>query len=153
MDIPLISQLVGKQGFELMCWDDRYAKGVWAVCLPGFYQAQAVRDSSEDGDLDMTPATEYLLDSSWLPVVTGANLGNALTKLEARLAALEPSQLERHSDWRVATYEALSHLMEVRRESTGYGHTDGKFRALPKDFAVIARAVDRSRTKDGGVTW
>jgi len=153
MNIALISHLVGKHGFELMCWDDRYSKGVWAVCLPGFYQAQAVRNASEDGDLDMIPATEYVLESSWLPVVTGANLEDALTRLEDRLAGLDSSQLVRDSDWGIASNEALTHLMDVRRASKGYGGTDGKFRPLPKDYALIARAVDRWRSVGGDIAW
>ncbi|WP_454885409.1 hypothetical protein [Sphingomonas oryzagri] len=137
-----------------MCWDDRYSKGIWAVCLPGFSQCQAVRDASEDGDLDMIAATEYLLESSWLPVITGTRtLLDSLSLLEARLATLDASQLSKDSDWSVASYAALEHFMEVRRAENGLRVGDGVFRQLPADFSIIARGVERQRKEGGDVAW
>jgi hypothetical protein len=136
-----------------MSWNDRYSKGVWAACMPGFYQCQAVRDASEDGDADMIPATEYLLESTWLPVVTAENLVDGLSSLEARIALLDESQLTRDSDWIIASQEAMTHFMEVRR-AADYGRTDGKFRPLPQEFSAVARIVESRRTKGGsGAMW
>lgn len=155
MNLARTSLLVEKLGFELMCWDDRYSKGVWAVCLQGYSRCQAVRDASEDGDLDMFPATEYLLESSWLPVVTGRTLLDALSLLEARLGALDASQLSKDSDWSVASYAALDHFLEVREACVGKGYsgTDAAFRPLPADFSGIARSVELQRKEGGDITW
>lgn len=157
MNYPLISRLVDKSGFELMCWSDRYSKGVWAVCLPGYNDAQTVRDVSEDGDLDMIPATGYLLECEWLPVVTGRDLGSAMAQLESRLSRLQPDQLEsRNSDWCVATSQAMQHLKDVSSASSAYGSLQGgyrQYRALPPDYTVVSRALEHQLRKGGEVIW
>ena len=67
----LIDKLVTKDGFAMQAWDDRYSKGVWVALAPSEYDVDVIRDLSSAGDLDMIPATDFVLDSEWLPVVTG----------------------------------------------------------------------------------
>ena len=137
--LPALSRLIQQHGFELMCWDDRYSRGIWAVCLPGYNQCQAVRDASEDGDLDMIPATDFLLDCGWLPVVTGRTLFGALSSLESRLLQLGSEQQQRGSAWCTATNKALEHLQLIRRSSQRYGDSMGRYRVLPEDFHQVAQ--------------
>lgn len=80
-----INFLVAKRGFTLKVWEDRYSKGVWAVCTPVPYDGDAIYEASEDGDIAMSAATDYVLSTEWLPVVTGPSVIEALTKLEERL--------------------------------------------------------------------
>lgn len=154
MNLPLISLLVEKHGFQLLCWDDRYSKGIWAACMPWLQQAQDVSDASDTGDSDMIPAMEYLQDCDWLPAVTGGTLVAALARLEERLATIGEAQLNRESDWTSAVCAAMEHMDDVQdaAEKTD-GFTDGRYRPLPKDFMAVARAVDHQRVHGGEVTW
>jgi len=129
-----INLLVSKHDFTLKVWDDRYSKGLWAVCTPIQYQADEIQEASYAGDLDMIPATEYVLSTEWLPVVTGASLSEALGALEERLSSFDDTEIGRGTAWGIGVWDTLEHLRDVRRESKDYGDTDGHFRALPKTF-------------------
>jgi hypothetical protein len=132
-----INLLVSKHNFSLKVWDDRYSKGLWAVCTPNQWQADVIQEASEDGDLDMIPATEYVLATEWLPVVTAPSLLEALSALEDRLASLGDAELCRSSTWGTGVWDALEHLRDVRRASANYGGTDGHFRALPVTLQTL----------------
>lgn len=132
-----INLLVSKHNFTLKVWDDRYSKGLWAVCTPNQWQADEIQESSEDGDLDMIPATEYALSTEWLPVVTAPSLSEALGALEERLASLGDAELGRSTTWATGVWDALEHLRDVRRESTGYGGSDGRYRELPVTLQAL----------------
>lgn len=134
---PLIDALVTKHGFALESWDDRYSKGVWAVLSPSEDLTGDIMAASSDGDLDMIPATGYVLGTDWLPVVTGESFVQALNLLEARLATLPPEMIGRGTDWSNAVLDALSNLREVRRQSGEYGASDGKFTPLPQRTAEM----------------
>lgn len=153
---PLTSRLVAKNGFVLQCWDDRYSKGIWAVCLPQSDYCEDVNSASSAGDLDMLPATDYLLDSDadWLPIAVGNDLMDALEKLEARLTQIDFSQFQADSDWMKAVFAALDHFSEVTNDAAhDYGGMYDKFRKLPKDFTVISKAVQRQRNGGGEAKW
>ena len=109
--------------------------------------------ASGSGDLDMMPATDYLLACKWLPVVVGETLVEALKKLEARLKELDDSQLKDKSDWMVATFAVMNHLEKVREASNDYGGTEGKYMQLPEDFRHVARAVERHQEKGDKLKW
>lgn len=132
-----IDALITKHDFAFQSWNDRYSKGVWACLAPNEYLLDTVRESTSDGDSDMTPATEYFMYTDWLPLVTGSTFVEALTELEKRLAALPLGQLCRGSDWSGAVFEALEHLRDVRSSSSSYGGTDGKFNKLPETWAEV----------------
>ena len=139
-----INLLVTKHDFTLKVWNDRYSKGLWAVCTPNQFQADEIQEASEDGDLDMIPATEYVLSTQWLPVVVAPSLLEVLSALEDRLASLGEAELDRATTWRTGVWDALEHLRDVRRESKDYGGTDGRFRALPVTLQSVRElaAVD-----------
>ncbi len=139
MSFERIDLLVTKHDFTFQAWDDRYSKGVWVVCTPNAYQADAIRESSEDGDLDMIPCTEYVLGTDWLPVEIGRSLVEAMTTLEARLSRLPSDQVVRDSSWTAAVWGALEKLQDVRRESATYGGTDGRLEPLPTYFAAVGQ--------------
>lgn len=132
-----IDRLVTKNGFTLKAWDDRYSRGVWVVCTQLQYQADEIQEASEDGDLDMIPATGYVLSTDWLPVVTGATLMAAMAALEARLASLGEDDLTRESPWGSAVWSALEHLRDVRRDATEYGSSEGRFQSLPETLSAL----------------
>ncbi|WP_126284837.1 hypothetical protein [Burkholderia stagnalis] len=119
-----INTLVSKRGFTLKAWDDRYGKGIWAVCTPLPYHGDEICEASSDGDLDMIPATEYVLSTEWLPIETGKNLVEALTALEERLAKFSDAALSNGSWWSMAVWDALEHFRDVR-------HSRGDFAELP----------------------
>lgn len=104
---------------------------------PAEYLTGDIMSSSSDGDLDMIPATEFVLSTEWMPVVTGRTFLESMSELENLLEALPPEMLERRSAWTVAVTEALQHLRGVQEENKGYGATDGKFVALPETFAQV----------------
>lgn len=132
---PLIDKLVTKDGFALQAWDDRYSKGVWVALAPGENALDIVRDLSSAGDLDMIPATDFILDSEWLPAVTGRTLIDAMMQLEARLGSLPIEQIARTSDWAGAVSDALDYLLRAKHHCRGYGAMDGKLQSLPKEFS------------------
>ncbi|MFK4706070.1 hypothetical protein ABIC83_002909 [Roseateles asaccharophilus] len=154
MNLPLVSLLVEKQNFQLLCWDDNYGKGIWAVCMPWLRQAQDVNDAAEAGDSEMIPATEYLQECEWLPAVTGETLLAALQRLEDRLASIGEAQMHRQSDWTSAVCAAMEHMDDVQKAAEKRnGFTDGHYRPLPKDFMVVARAAAHQHKHGGEVTW
>lgn len=131
---PLIDKLVTKESFALQAWDDRYSKGVWIGIVPSENGLDIVRDLSSAGDLDMIPATDFILDAEWLPILTGRTLIEAMTELEARLSALPPEQVARSSDWSGAVSDALDYLRRANDECRGYGAMDGRLQPLPKVY-------------------
>ncbi len=140
----LIDALISKQGFVLESWDDRYGKGVWVALSPAEYLTGDIMSSSSDGDLDMIPATEFVLSTEWMPVVTGRTFLESMSELENLLEALPPEMLERGSAWTVAVTEALQHLRDVQEENKDYGASDGKFVALPETFAQVLAVASQS---------
>ncbi|WP_241081418.1 hypothetical protein [Achromobacter xylosoxidans] len=50
----------------------------------------------------MIAATEYVFSVSWLPVVTGRTLNEAVAALEVKLGSLLQDQLNRGSEWAAA---------------------------------------------------
>jgi hypothetical protein len=135
--IPLIDKLVKEKNFILLTWDDRYSSGVWACCLPYLSQCEVVFEASTDGDLEMIPATEYLLNAKWLPVLIGSSAMDALQKLEARLAAL-PTGFLADDDWVYASGEAIGYLERTQNKyAHDYGAIDGNLKPLPNDYREI----------------
>lgn len=137
-----VNTLVAK-GFFLLIWDDRYSKGIWAGL--GIIQddVDTVSALSEAGDLDMIPAMEYINSADWLPYVTGYSVADALSQLEARLAALPEDQMARDSLWSSLISKAIEELRNVYR-ATDYGQLDGKLSCLPSTWAdaVVQAAVE-----------
>ncbi|AYV11543.1 MULTISPECIES: hypothetical protein [Shewanella] len=124
-------------GFAMRIWDDRYSKGIW-VCIALYSRdLEEVEDVSDAGDLDMIPATDYLLSTDWLPIVLGDTLLDGLDKLEQRLATLPREELARSSKWTNAVCEALEHLRQVSNTSRDYGYMDGRFRTLSNDYSQV----------------
>ncbi|NOI31863.1 hypothetical protein [Vibrio coralliilyticus] len=137
MELSKINELMTKHGFGLRSWDDRYGKGVWVCIARNSYPLEEVEDASGAGDLDMIPATDFLLSQEWLPFAIGNDLADGLTKLENRLSALPESELSRVSQWSNAVDEVLEHLKEVTNSSSDYGNTEGQFNTLSSDFRKI----------------
>lgn len=137
MELARMNELMTKHGFGLRSWDDRYSKGVWVCIASNSYLLEEVEDASDAGDLDMIPATDFLLSQEWLPFAIGNDLADGLTKLENRLSALPDSELSRVSQWSNAVNEALEHLKEITSSSSDYGSTQGQFNTLSSDFRKI----------------
>lgn len=116
-----INTLVSKRGFTLKVWQDRYGKGIWAVCTPLPYHGEEICEASSDGDLDMIPAMEYVLSTDWLPIVTGSDLAKALSALEERLGAFSDAAFAEGSCWSKAVWDALEHFRDVRRSGSNFG--------------------------------
>ncbi len=136
--IPLIDKLVKEKNFVLLTWNDRYScGGAWACCLPYLSQCEVVYESSEDGDTLMIPKTEYLLNTSWLPIVTGSSATDALQKLETRLATL-PTDFLADDNWAYATDEAINYLSRTAKKyEHDEGGIDGRLKPLPIDYKEI----------------
>ncbi len=132
----LINQLIGKNGFGLRSWDDRYSKGVWVCVAPNSYMLEEIESATDAGDLDMEPATDYLLQNKaeWLPFVVANDFVDGLNKLEARLAALPESELQRNSAWSDAVTNVIEHLKEVNESTNEYGGMEGKFKTISPDY-------------------
>lgn len=63
----------------------------------------------------MIPATEYVLSTTWLPIVTGRSLVEALTNLENLLGRFSAEALLDDSLWSAAVWDALEHFREARQ--------------------------------------
>ena len=143
MNIPLISQLIDRLGFELLSWKDRYGKGIWLVCLPNdSYEPHEIWEASEDADFPMFLASEYLLSttSNWFPVVTGNSLSEAMNELESRLRDLDETEISHNSNWMAAVKGALAHFCHVRRKQALNNGSRGSFLKLPSDYLIVAKA-------------
>lgn len=134
----LINQLIAN-GFGLRSWDDRYSKGVWVCVAPNSYMLEEIESATDAGDLDMEPATDYLLmhKAEWLPFIVAKDFVDGLNKLEARLAALPESELKRNSAWSDAVMSVIEHLQEVDKSSSEYGGMEGKFKTISPDYKQI----------------
>ncbi|WP_247391772.1 hypothetical protein [Ralstonia pseudosolanacearum] len=133
-----INTLVSKRRHTLKVWEDRYGKGIWAVCTPIPYHGDEICEASSDGDLDMIPATEFVLSTDWLPIAMGNSLADALTALEGRLSRLSDAARSEGSCWSAAVWDALEHFVEVRR-------TRGEFGELP---ATLSHTEANSVSED-----
>lgn len=141
-----IDQLVTKEGFALQAWDNRYSKGVWAALGTNEYQVDVVRDLADAGDLDMIPAMDYVFSAEWLPHVTGKNLSEALSNLEARLAELPADQLNRNSVWARLISDGIDELRNANSESKDYGDIEGRLTTLPKTFTEAVKQDVKAKT-------
>lgn len=130
MAFERIDLLVTKHGFVFQAWDDRYSKGVWAVCTPSSPQAAEIWAASEDSDVEMFHCTSYVLGTEWLPVEIGPSLLSAMAALEDRLSKLPADQMGGETAWASAVRSALGRIQEVRSPVT----------PLPKDFAGVLQA-------------
>ncbi len=141
MAFDRINRLVTKEGFSFHAWDDCYSKGVWAALGLWENQVDTVRDLSSAGDLDMTPAMNYVFSADWLPYVTGRTLSEAMQKLEERLSRLPQDQLGRHSKWASLVNDAIVALRDATvgrswyREKNPYSLVD-----LPATFESATEA-------------
>lgn len=135
-----IDRLVTKEDFSFQAWNDRYSKGVWAALGLWENQIDTVRDLSSDGDLDMIPAMDYVFSAEWLPYVTGRTLGEAMQKLEERLASLPQEQLNRGSQWADLVSKAIEALADSTRGRSWYG--DKKPESLDDLPATFDLAVE-----------
>ncbi|CAJ6620674.1 Uncharacterised protein [Burkholderia pseudomallei] len=133
-----INTLVKRMGFSVKLWNDRYGKGVWAVCTPLAYHAVEICEASSDGDMEMIPAAEYVLSTDWLPVVASRSVVDAMSALEARLGQFTEAALEEQSCWREAVWDALEHFRDVRRSG-------GHFEELP---VVLTQTEANTVSKD-----
>ncbi len=130
----LIDRLVTNESFALQAWDDRYSKGVWVGLSPNEYDLDVIRGLSSAGDLDMIPATDFVLSADWLPIVTGRTLVEAMSTLETRLAGLPSEQMVRASDWARSVSDAFNYLSRASRKCQDYGEMDGKLKPLPEKY-------------------
>ncbi len=121
MSFERLDWLVTKEDFSFQAWNDRYSKGVWASLGLWENQIDTGRDLSSDGDLDMIPAMDYVFSAERLPYVTGRTLGEAMRKLEERLASLPQDQLHRGSQWSDLVSESIVRLQPRHLGSTRQG--------------------------------
>lgn len=143
MNFDRIDRLVTKEDFCFQAWDDRYSKGVWAALGLWANQIDIVRDLSSAGDLDMIPAMDYVFSAEWLPYVTGRTLGEAMQKLEERLALLPQDQLNRNSQWADLVSKAMEALHDSTSRRSWYGEKKPKsLDDLPATFELaVAKAA------------
>ncbi|MDA0152263.1 hypothetical protein OH460_08115 [Vibrio sp. Makdt] len=137
MDFKRINLLMTKHGFGLRSWDDRYSKGIWVCICSNSYLLEEIEDASDAGDLDMIPATDFILSQKWLPIAIGDNLSDGLQELESRLSELPETELSRTSQWSEAVDKVLEHLKQVTNASSEYGSTEGMFNTISSDFRKI----------------
>lgn len=145
MNFERIERLVEQEEFYFQAWNDRYSKGVWAALGLWETQVDTVRDLSSAGDLDMTPAMDYVFSAEWLPYVTGQTLVEAMQKLEDRLASLPQDQLSRGSQWADLTSTAIEALSDATRGRSWYGDKKPDSLAdLPATFELaMSKAYQR----------
>ncbi|MDQ1758211.1 hypothetical protein RAS14_00510 [Achromobacter aegrifaciens] len=82
----------------------------------------------------MIAATEYVFSVSWLPVVTGRTLNEAVAALQVKLGSLLQDQLNRGSEWAAALQRAIEDLRNSWEAADAYGDLDGKLPTLPARF-------------------
>ncbi|MDH0734784.1 hypothetical protein [Achromobacter spanius] len=135
-----IDRLITNHDFAFQAWSDRYGKGVWAALGLWENMVDTVRDLSSAGDLDMIAATEYVFSVSWLPMLTGRTLNEAMAALEEKLASLPQDQLNRGSEWAAAVQRAIEDLRDSWEAADAYGDLDGKLPTLPAKFNDLVAA-------------
>jgi hypothetical protein len=102
-----------------------------------------VRDLSSSGDLDMISAIDYIDSARWLPYATGRTLIEAMSNLEAILAALPADQLARSSGWCGLVFDAIDRLRLAEYASKDYGEISSRLSPLPSTFEeALMRAQD-----------
>ncbi len=139
-----IDRLVTKEGFFFQAWDDRYSKGVWAALGVWENQVDIVRDLSRAGDLDMSPAMDYIFSADWLPYVTGRTLKEAMQKLEERLTLLPQNQISRNSQWANLVSKAVEALSDATRGRSWYGNQPESLDNLPATFELAVKQVEET---------
>lgn len=149
MNFERIDRLVTKEDFSFQAWNDRYSKGVWASLGLWENQIDTVRDLSSDGDLDMIPAMDFVFSAEWLPYVTGRTLGEAMQKLEERLASLPQEQLSRGSQWADLVSKAIDALTDATRGRSWYGDKKpDSLDNLPATFELAVKWLAASQAEE-----
>ena len=149
MNFERIDRLVTKEDFSFQAWNDRYSKGVWASLGLWENQIDTVRDLSSSGDLDMIPAMDYVFSTEWLPYVTGQTFGEAMQKLEERLASLPQEQLSRGSEWANLVSKAIDALTDATRGRSWYGDKKPEsLDGLPATFELAVKWLAASEAEE-----
>ena len=144
MSFDRIDRLVTKEGFFFQAWDDRYSKGVWAALGLWDNQVDIVRDLSSAGDLDMSPAMDYVFSADWLPYATGRTLAEAMQKLEERLAHLPQDQISRNGQWANLVSKAVEALSDATRGRSWYGNPPESLDDLPATFGLAVKQANET---------
>lgn len=100
-----IDRLVTNEIFDLQVWNDPLTRRVWVALDCGLGEFDFFRKLHQDLDNEhcyddyLDEAQDLVLSTDWLPCVTGTSFGEAMIKLESRLATLPSDELIRESDW------------------------------------------------------
>ncbi|AHZ55266.1 hypothetical protein P9W99_14330 [Bacillus cereus] len=110
-----IPELITKNDWNLLCWDDRYSRGIWAIVTPHPNHMYKIREIIDgEGMLSTELGFYFQNEGSWLPVANGNNLMDVLTKLDDKIKPMIGNTI-----WKRSVYDTFQHFLEENYSNFG----------------------------------
>ncbi|KAA6447874.1 hypothetical protein DX932_32760 [Bacillus cereus] len=105
-----LQELILKYDWNLLCWEDRYSRGIWAIVAPHPNHTYEIREITDgEGILSTALSFYFCNEGSWLPVATGSNLKDVLTNLDDKIKPMTSNGI-----WRSSVYDTFQHFLEEK---------------------------------------
>ncbi|AFQ19943.1 hypothetical protein P9Y62_30830 [Bacillus thuringiensis] len=110
-----ITELITRNDWNLLCWEDRYSRGIWAIVAPHPYHTYKIREITDgEGMLSTELGFYFHNEGSWLPVANGNNLKDVFTKLDDKIKPMIDNTI-----WRRSVYDTFQHFLEEKYSDFG----------------------------------
>ncbi|EJR72750.1 hypothetical protein [Bacillus cereus] len=105
-----LQELILKYDWNLLCWEDRYSRGIWAIVAPHPNHTYEIREITDgEGILSTALSFYFCNEGSWLPVANGSNLKGVLTKLDDKIKPMTGNEI-----WRSSVHDTFQHFLEEK---------------------------------------
>lgn len=110
-----LQELILKYDWNLLCWEDRYSRGIWAIVAPHPNHMYEMREITDGEGISSTALGFYFCnEGSWLPAANGSNLKDVLTKLDDKIKPMIGNDI-----WRSSVYDTFQHFLEEKYSNFG----------------------------------
>ncbi|PEY47920.1 hypothetical protein CN348_24465 [Bacillus cereus] len=105
-----LQELILKHDWNLLCWEDRYSRGIWAIVTPHPNHAYEIREITDgEGIISNELGFYFCNEGSWLPVAVGSNLKDVLMSLDGKIKPMIGNNI-----WRKGVYDTFQHFLEEK---------------------------------------
>ncbi|EOO22134.1 hypothetical protein P5815_30495 [Bacillus cereus] len=110
-----LTELITRNDWNLLCWEDRYGRGIWAIVAPHPNHTYKIREiTDEEGMLSTELGFYFHNEGSWLPVANGNNVKDVLMKLDAKIKLMIDNTI-----WRRSVNDTFQHFLEENYSNFG----------------------------------
>ncbi|MBG9749658.1 hypothetical protein ABD81_10595 [Bacillus thuringiensis] len=110
-----LQELIVKYDWNLLCWEDRFSRGIWAIVAPHPNHTYEIREITDGEGILSTALWFYFCnEGSWLPVANGSNVKDVLTKLDDKIKPMIGNNI-----WRESVNDTFQHFLEEKYSNFG----------------------------------